>query len=181
VDSVLVGLRAEGNIALTINSITTSAPFAVNFDGPVSIQPGPLLRVYPRVVPTQLGETRGWLIINHSAVSSPDSIELVVNGTPDLGADEPSLLPAEFALYQNYPNPFNPTTKIDFDLPTASPISLKLYNIQGQLVREIINGQAFAPGRHTVELNAAALATGVYIYRLEAANFRSDRKLLLMK
>lgn len=181
VDSVLVGLRAEGNIALTINSITTSAPFSVSFDGPVSIQPGPLLRVYPRVVPTQLGETRGWLIINHSAVSSPDSIELVVNGTPDLGTDDPLLLPTEFALYQNYPNPFNPTTKIDFDLPTASQVSLKLYNVQGQLVREIVNGQAFTPGRHTVELNATELATGVYVYRLEASTFRSDRKLLLMK
>ncbi len=181
VDSVLVGLRAEGNVALTINSITTSAPFSVNFDGPASIQPGPLLRVYPHVIPTQLGETRGWLIINHSAVSSPDSIELVVNGTPDLDAGDPALVPTEFALYQNYPNPFNPTTKIDFDLPIASPVRLRLYNIQGQLVREIINSQSIAPGRHTVELNAASLAAGVYIYRLEAANFRSDRKLLLLK
>lgn len=181
VDSVLVGLRAEGNVALTVHSITTSAPFNVSFDGPVSIQPGPLLRVYPRAIPTQLGEARGWLIINHSAVSSPDSIELVVNGTPNLEAFDPALLPTEFALHQNFPNPFNPSTTIAFDLPQAASVRLNLYNVQGQLVREILNSPSMSPGRHTVELNAANLPTGLYICRIEAADFRDDRKLLLMK
>ncbi len=80
-DSVLVGLRSEGNVPLTIYSVSTQAPFMANFDGPATLHPGPLLRIYPRVFPTALGEQHGWLIINHSAPSSPDSIELVVNGT----------------------------------------------------------------------------------------------------
>lgn len=180
-DSALVGLRSEGNVPLTIHSVSTQAPFSVTFNGPVLLQPGPLLRILPRVFPTALGEQHGWLIINHSAATSPDSVELVVNGTPNLDANPDAGLPTEFALYQNYPNPFNPTTNIAFDLPQSSNVSLKLYNLQGQLVRKLLTGQEVSAGRHTVELVATGLATGVYIYRIEAANFTADRKLLLLK
>lgn len=180
-DSVLVGLRSTGNVPLIIHSMTTSAPFTSNFDGPVSLQPGPLLRVYPHVFPTQLGETRGWLIINHSATSSPDSIELVVTGVPNLSSLNPVGLPAEYALYQNYPNPFNPATTIEFDLPEYAPVSLKLYNIQGQWVQTLIDNQSFVPGHHAVQLNGSGLSSGVYFYRLESTGFTADRKLLLLK
>ncbi len=180
-DSVLIGIRTQGNVPLVINSVSTSTPFSPNFSGPVFLQPGPLLRIYPHVVPTVLGETRGWLIINHSAMSSPDSVELIVNGVVNLSSDDQSSLPTEFSLYQNYPNPFNPSTTITFDLPQAAPVNLKLYNLQGQLVRELIAEQSYSPGRHAIELDGTALGTGVYIYRLEAANFRADKKLLLLK
>lgn len=180
-DSVLVGLRSEGNVPLTIYSVSSQAPFMANFDGPATLHPGPLLRIYPRVLPTALGEQHGWLIISHSAPSSPDSIELVVNGTPNLDAHPDASLPHAFALYQNFPNPFNPTTNITFDLPQSSTVSLRLYNLQGQLVREMLAGQEFGAGRHAVELDAMGLATGVYIYRIEAADFHADRKLLLLK
>ena len=181
VDSSLVAFRSEGNVSLVINSMTASAPFSVDFEGPVSLQPGPLLRVYPRVMPTQLGESRGWLIIHHSATSSPDSVELIVNGTENVSANDDPLLPTDYALYQNYPNPFNPTTTIAFDLPQGSPVSLRIFNVQGQLVRELLDGAPLAPGRHEISLDASGLATGVYIYRLDAAEFHSDKKLLLLK
>ncbi|NUO18637.1 matrixin family metalloprotease [bacterium] len=180
-DSVLVGLRAEGNVALSINSMTTSAPFSVNFSGPVSIQPGPLLRVYPRVVPTQLGEVRGWLVIQHSAPSSPDSIELIANGTPNLAAFDPALLPTEFALHQNYPNPFNPSTLITFDLPQAANVSLLVFNIEGRLEQQVLENAALQPGRHSVEFNASGLPSGVYFYRLQSGEHRFDRKMFLLK
>jgi hypothetical protein len=180
-DSVLVGLRSTGNVSLNITSITTSAPFSLNFAGPVSLQPGPLLRLYPRVTPTQEGSAHGWLIINHSATSSPDSVELFANGTTLISVDENPLMPTEFALYQNYPNPFNPTTTIAFDLPQGAQVTLRLFNVQGQLVRELIGGASMNPGRHEISLDAAGLASGVYVYRLDAADFHSDRKLLLLK
>ncbi|MCB9357957.1 MAG: matrixin family metalloprotease [Calditrichaeota bacterium] len=180
-DSVLVGFRSLGNVPLWINSMTTQPPFSISFDGPVSLSPGPLLRVYPHVAPTALGEVRGWLVINHSAESSPDSIELIATGVEGTSADDPVLLPREFALYQNYPNPFNATTNIEFDLPRAAPVSLKLYNIAGQLVRELVNEQDFAAGRHVVKLDASGLASGLYFYRFAAADYRADRKLLFLK
>lgn len=180
-DSVMVGIRAQGNVPLTITSMNTQAPFMLAFDGPVSLSPGPLLRVYPRVIPGGLGQHTGWLVIHHSAPTSPDTVELIYNGTPSLGADDNLNLPREFALDQNYPNPFNPTTTIGFDLPQSSPVRLNLFNVQGQLVRELLAASSLEAGHHSVELDASTLAAGLYIYRLEAGSFVSDRKLVYLK
>ncbi|MBK6765853.1 MAG: matrixin family metalloprotease [bacterium] len=180
-DSALVGIRAQGNVPLTITSINTQAPFMLAFDGPVSLEPGPLLRVYPRVIPSSLGEHHGWMIIHHSATTSPDSVELIYNGTPSLNSPTDPSLPRTFALNQNFPNPFNPTTTIGFDLPQSSPVELGLYNIQGQLVKELLSSPNLTAGRHSVELDASPFAAGIYIYRLEAGNFVSDRKLVYLK
>lgn len=89
-------------------------------------------------------------------------------------------LPAQFALYQNYPNPFNPSTKIRYELPTQVRVTLTIYNVLGQQVAEVVNGEQ-APGRYEVQLNAQAFASGVYMYRLQAGNFVQTRKLLLIK
>ncbi|MBK8129938.1 MAG: choice-of-anchor D domain-containing protein [bacterium] len=180
-DSTLVGLRSDGNVALIIQSITTAAPFSVDFHGPYTLRPGPLLRLYPRVHPTQLGEVNGMLVISHSAPSSPDTVFLTATGTPNLATPDNGALPQSFALHQNYPNPFNPATTIAFDLPQAAHVKLRVYNTQGQLVRELLHGESVAPGRHAVTLDATGIATGVYIYRIEADGFQADRKMLLLK
>lgn len=88
--------------------------------------------------------------------------------------------PSEFALYQNYPNPFNPGTTIKFSLPVQSNVKLSLYNNIGQLVTEIVNSSMEA-GYHEVNFNGADLSSGVYFYSLEAGEFRSVKKMLLMK
>jgi hypothetical protein len=97
-------------------------------------------------------------------------------------------LPKEYSLYQNYPNPFNPLTKIRYDLPKASRVSLKVYDMLGQEVLTIVDEQKDA-GRYTAEMNANALPSGVYHYRLiarqsesgRAGEFTSVKKLLLVK
>ena len=89
-------------------------------------------------------------------------------------------LPGEFALYQNYPNPFNPTTTIKYDLPKDSRVSLKLFNILGQETATLVNEEQKA-GYRSIEWNATHCASGVYFYRLEAGNFTSVKKLLLLK
>ncbi len=76
-------------------------------------------------------------------------------------------LPGKFNLSQNYPNPFNPTTKIDYDLPKDSKISIKLYDITGREIMTLVNAQQNA-GNYTVQLNATNLASGIYIYTLIA-------------
>jgi hypothetical protein len=97
-------------------------------------------------------------------------------------------VPKEFALYQNFPNPFNPTTKIQYDLPKNSHVSLKLYNLIGQEVLTLVNEEKPA-GVYVTELNAGNLPSGVYYYRIEAhqkeggpaSDFTTVRKLLLLK
>jgi len=89
-------------------------------------------------------------------------------------------LPVEYQLHQNYPNPFNPTTVISFSLPQASNVTLKVYNALGQEVATLVN-EFKAAQTHTVEFNASNLASGVYIYKLEAGNFSVSKKMILMK
>jgi len=87
---------------------------------------------------------------------------------------------ATFALYQNYPNPFNATTNIQFDLAEATNVRLSVYNVSGQLVATLVNSHMDA-GAHVVSFDAGLLASGVYVYRLNAGAFVQDRKMVLMK
>lgn len=88
--------------------------------------------------------------------------------------------PVAFALEQNHPNPFNPTTVINFSLPEAGNITLKVYNILGKEVMTIADGY-YSPGKHSVTLNAATLASGVYLYRLNNGNNSLTKRLVVSK
>jgi hypothetical protein len=99
-----------------------------------------------------------------------------------VGVDpEPQPLPKEFALAQNYPNPFNPTTTIEFALAKPSKVKLTVYNLLGQKVATIIDNRPFSAGAHIVKFDARNLTSGVYFYRLEAGEFKSHRRMLLLK
>ena len=94
-------------------------------------------------------------------------------------------LPREFVLKQNYPNPFNSTTGIVFDLPARVEVELVVYNLAGQQVASLAQGMR-PPGRYTVFWNGRdaggrALASGLYLYRLQAGSQLATRKLLLLR
>ena len=89
-------------------------------------------------------------------------------------------LPTEYALGQNYPNPFNPSTTINLALPEAGEVHLVVYNLRGQEVMQLVNGEMEA-GYHKVQFNASHLASGVYMYRVVAGDFSAVRKMLLVK
>jgi hypothetical protein len=89
-------------------------------------------------------------------------------------------LPDEFALYQNYPNPFNPNTTIEYDLPSDGHVLLAVYNMLGEEVERIVDGEQKA-GRYPLLFSGSRFASGVYFYRLETAGFVQTRKMLLIK
>ncbi len=93
---------------------------------------------------------------------------------------EQNTLPTGFKLEQNYPNPFNPTTTIRYMLPMTSKVTLRIYNILGQEVESLFDGQATA-GAYVVQFNASRLASGVYFYELRAGDFRDIKKMVLLK
>lgn len=91
-------------------------------------------------------------------------------------------LPSTFNLSQNYPNPFNPSTKVNFSLPLASHVTLDVFDVAGQKVATIVNGQLTA-GYHTVDIDAQkyGLSSGIYLYRIVAGEYSSVKKMILMK
>ena len=93
---------------------------------------------------------------------------------------EQNTLPTGFKLEQNYPNPFNPTTTIRYLLPVASKVTLRIYNILGQEVESLFDGQLGA-GAYVVQFNASRLASGVYFYELRTGDFRDIKKMVLLK
>ncbi len=88
--------------------------------------------------------------------------------------------PVRFTLNQNYPNPFNPETKISFSLPQSGKASLKIYDMLGREVMELVSGDMSA-GKHEVSFNGKNLSSGVYIYRLQSGSFTESKKMLLLK
>lgn len=98
---------------------------------------------------------------------------------------EESDLPEDFALFQNYPNPFNPITTIRFTLPVNSPVTLKVFDITGREVQTIVSSTMVA-GTHEVRWNGRnsaglQVASGVYLYRLEAGDHIMTRRMVLLK
>jgi len=89
-------------------------------------------------------------------------------------------LPAKIQLNQNHPNPFNPTTNIQFNLPLNAYVNLSVFNILGEKVTELLNGEIPA-GYHNVVFDASDLISGIYFYKLEANNFSKVRKMMLVK
>lgn len=104
----------------------------------------------------------------------PDYSEITTNNETEESVEV-------FRLDQNYPNPFNPTTNISFNLPNASNVNLVVYNMLGQKVATLIDGRSMNSGIHTVAFDAGALSSGVYIYRLEAGSFVSNKRMTLIK
>ncbi len=88
--------------------------------------------------------------------------------------------PTEFKLNQNYPNPFNPKTIIKFELPAASYVSLKVYNLLGQEITTLITRE-LSSGYHETSFNALPLPSGVYLYRIQAGEFIQTKKMILLK
>lgn len=95
-------------------------------------------------------------------------------------AVEVEVVPTEFSLYQNYPNPFNPVTRIRYQLPQESKVVIKIYNIIGAEVLELLNVKKEA-GIYEVEFKAQNLPSGTYIYRIIADNFTQTKKMILLK
>ncbi|NUO83698.1 T9SS type A sorting domain-containing protein [candidate division KSB1 bacterium] len=94
-------------------------------------------------------------------------------------------VPEAFALEQNFPNPFNPSTTISFALTKAGEVRLAIYNMNGQLVKQLVAG-ALEAGRHDVAWDAtdargARVTSGMYLYVIKAGDFTAQRKLVLMK
>ena len=124
--------------------------------------------VFDNTIPFTLGPN-GSISYEGGSLKVPTSVEQLSE-----------IIPMEFALKQNYPNPFNPSTTIRYDLPKGINVTLKIYDVMGHEVAELINQRQEA-GDHEIVWNASGIASGVYFCRISAGDFTAVRKLILMK
>ncbi|GJQ64652.1 MAG: hypothetical protein SCALA702_37050 [Melioribacteraceae bacterium] len=134
-------------------------------------------------------EKQSYTFTDHHAVSGTYYYRLRqvdFDGTSSYSdAVEVDFVPTEYSLGQNYPNPFNPSTRIKFAVPVDSKVTVTLYNMLGQKVKEIVS-QNYSVGLHEVDFNASELSSGMYIYSITAlgvdgSNFVDTKKMMLMK
>ncbi len=162
-------------------SVTSSAPDWISY------QPGSgrLLHDENATIFLQLDGTAyydtlltGSLVI-HS--NDPDNPEACVPISFEVGLETvETQLPTAFRLDQNYPNPFNPATRIRFCLPRSDQVRLEVFDLQGRLMRCLVN-EMLPAGEQEVVFDAAGLSAGVYFYRLETSEETATRKMLLVK
>jgi hypothetical protein len=105
------------------------------------------------------------------------------NGTTDVAAE--TVLPVNYELQQNYPNPFNPSTKISFSMPLSSFVTIKIYDMLGREVKTLANNDMPA-GVHSLEWkgdnnSGGLVASGTYIYRINAGEFTATKKMVFLK
>jgi Secretion system C-terminal sorting domain len=116
-----------------------------------------------------------------TVIAHPGETGVVLNVMTTSVRDASAKIPAVFALSQNYPNPFNPTTEIQFTVPSNGRAVLKVFNVLGQEVATLFDGQAEVGTIHQAQFNATNLASGVYFSRLEFGGKVQMRKMLLLK
>ena len=95
-------------------------------------------------------------------------------------AEVSGALPGEFRLKQNYPNPFNPSTTIQFSIPKASHVVIRIYNGLGHLVQNLVD-ESLPPGTHARQWIASQMPSGVYFCRIQAGGFVDTKRLVLTK
>ena len=125
-----------------------------------------------------LVDDEGTVVAELEGLTVPIRAEYVTGLSVDAG--DAAELPAAIALDQNYPNPFNPATSIGFEVPTSQHVRLAVYDVTGREVARLVD-EALPAGRHTVEFDGRAFASGVYLYALETAEGQRTRKMLLVK
>jgi hypothetical protein len=190
-DGVVSGTASIGGVLqgtpdnFFVYELAVTAPtWIVLLSNSGTIAPGDQFDVPVRVYGTPSTEDTAYVNIVTNDPSLPMADVLVVR---DLftGLGDLETLPTTFDIAQNYPNPFNPTTTIKYQLPQVSDVKLVIYNVLGQKVRTLVNSRLEA-GYHSVVWDGlneqgSTVASGVYIYHFQAADFQKTMKLMLLK
>jgi len=118
--------------------------------------------------------------IEISGSHQKSEFSLLIGNQNFIKAYKDNYTPTEFALYQNYPNPFNPTTFIRYQVPRKTNVSIKIYDILGNLIKILVN-EIKEEGYYEVEFDGSALSSGMYLYEFESGLTRSIKKMTLLK
>jgi hypothetical protein len=115
---------------------------------------------------------------HHGPITIP--VEVYVQSTTDVKEEYSPNSPASFSLMQNYPNPFNPSTKINYTLPETQKVVIKVYNILGNEIMTLVNGEK-SKGSYSLNLDLSDYTSGVYFYAIKTPKYYATKKMILTK
>jgi hypothetical protein len=170
-DELLWGYLTHAKIDTTFISTNDNGTVVFPSIDPLNFTPG---------VPVNFYLALGWAPTQGELESLMATAESTYGNFPSTLNPENSILPESFQLQQNYPNPFNPETKIAFTLSVSEHTRLDIFNARGQFIKSLINAQLPA-GSYSINFDASALSSGLYLYTLRAGDFISTHKMLLLK
>lgn len=197
-------LDGDGNLDIILSGGRSERIFRAEFDGSdpadstsytwtVILDSGsdddtdPQERYYPLRIADDLdGDGMNEIVLTNLFASDPGQPIIVILEAAMSTAIEDDETPSDFALKQNYPNPFNPSTTIEYVLPASATVSVRVYNLMGQVVRTLVQEEAQTLGRHSVTWDGRSdagtpVASGTYLYSLEFNGTIQTRPMTLIK
>lgn len=181
---------SNSGTASMLGTISTASPFSLgDINMPVQtleyvLGVGEFMTFDVNFAPTQQMEYNGELTITSDDPFAPITI-IPLHGVGGIVANDDLVNPVVTALHGNYPNPFNPTTTISYSVREKQPVQLVIYNMLGQKVKTLVNGEV-EPGNHSAvwhgrDNNGRPVASGVYFFKMHAGKYTSTKKMILMK
>jgi len=164
-DSSVVGAGAFSYLSAVSSWTEFDIPIYYNPGTPDPVQTFISIGIYDS---TGQPTTNSFALIDDLSFTGPSAVEQI------------SGLPKDFSLRQNYPNPFNPSTNIEYTLPEASFVQIKVYDILGNEVATLVNEEQSA-GTYRADFSGSDLASGLYIAKLQAGNYSKTIKMSLLK
>jgi len=149
------------------NSITVGSNVTITSSGNVTLD-APAVTLKDMVFVIEGGEL---LVLSQTTAVDVKSVDV---------KSEEMVIPNEFVMNQNYPNPFNPTTRITYQIPELSFVTLKVFDVLGNEIKTLVNEEK-PVGYYEIKFDASSLASGIYIYQLHAGSFIETKKMILLR
>ena len=179
-------LDGDGDLDLVITKYTTNRIAIFINDGDANFDPRPEISVGINPHLVVVGDLDGNGTMDLAVTNDgSNSVTILKNDLATSVEDKITSVPKNFTLHQNYPNPFNPSTTIQYTLPKASNVVVKIYNMMGEEIRTLVNKHHGA-GVQTLIWDSKndrgkAVATGVYLYEIRVDDFSHTKKMILLR
>lgn len=170
---------ADGELTTVVADAAIAAQLEISGTYPMTVAAGGSVTVDVVWTPAAEGDLTGNITVTHNGNVDDGETVLALTGNYNDVRDQQNV-PTDYFLAQNYPNPFNPTTSISFGLKETGAVKLTVYNINGQVVRTLVNKQLPA-GSHNVVFAAEGLASGVYYYAIDVNGYRDLKKMIFIQ
>jgi hypothetical protein len=175
-----VRVTNHGTTVLVVTSVETGSTVFVPGRTSFTIEAGASDTLSVWFQPLAVGAYTDTLVVTTNAPGGIEEVVLTGEGEPVTSVEAEETVPRSYVLEQNYPNPFNPETEIRYGLPEGGRVVLRVYTMLGEEVATLVD-EVQGPGWHSVVFGGADLSSGLYLYRLEAADFLSTKKMILLK